>query len=158
MARIKIKICRRCGGEGPFGKNLACKDGLDIYCKKCCIEKIKAYLETEHGKKVQREYQNSEHGKKARRKAGEKYQKSKRGKEARIKVREKYPEKIRARHCISYAIASGKITRPSVCSIDDEDCKGRIEAHHEDYSKPYEVIWLCRFHHRPRHQELRVTE
>lgn len=26
-----------------------------------------------------------------------------------------------------------------------------VDAHHEDYSKPREVIWLCRLHHRQLH-------
>ena len=27
-----------------------------------------------------------------------------------------------------------------------------VEAHHEDYSKPLEIIWLCRNHHREHHK------
>lgn len=29
-----------------------------------------------------------------------------------------------------------------------------IDGHHEDYSKPLEVTWLCRKHHKIRHAEL----
>lgn len=29
----------------------------------------------------------------------------------------------------------------------------RVDAHHEDYSKPLQVRWLCRKHHRQRHHE-----
>ncbi len=31
-----------------------------------------------------------------------------------------------------------------------------VEAHHEDYGKPLEVIWLCRIHHRELHNGLKV--
>ena len=30
----------------------------------------------------------------------------------------------------------------------------RIQAHHENYSKPLEVRWLCSLHHRRRHKEI----
>lgn len=30
--------------------------------------------------------------------------------------------------------------------------KKEVEAHHEDYNKPYEVRWLCREHHRDLHK------
>lgn len=30
----------------------------------------------------------------------------------------------------------------------------KVEAHHDDYDKPLEVMWLCQKHHRARHVEL----
>lgn len=31
-------------------------------------------------------------------------------------------------------------------------CKSsKVQAHHEDYSKPYEIVWLCRKHHEDVH-------
>ncbi len=55
----------------------------------------------------------------------------------------KYPERYIARRKISDAIKSGKLEKKacSVCGCI------KAEAHHEDYSKPMEVIWLCRKHH-----------
>jgi hypothetical protein len=34
-------------------------------------------------------------------------------------------------------------------------CGGYGQGHHEDYSKPLEVIWLCSLHHKRRHMEMR---
>ncbi len=55
----------------------------------------------------------------------------------------KYPEKNKARYTLHNAIATGKIIRQpcEVCG------KKESQGHHEDYSKPLEVKWLCRRHH-----------
>ena len=57
---------------------------------------------------------------------------------------EEQKAKIRARSAVSNAIRDGKLTRLpcEVCSSTD-----RIEAHHEDHSKPLEIKWLCKKHH-----------
>jgi hypothetical protein len=36
------------------------------------------------------------------------------------------------------------------CSICGE--QKTIHAHHDDYTKPLDVIWLCRKHHQERHK------
>lgn len=52
---------------------------------------------------------------------------------------------------VTHALAVGTLTK-ELCS---ECGKGRAEAHHDDYAKPLDVRWLCRFHHRRRDAELR---
>lgn len=58
-------------------------------------------------------------------------------------------EKVSAYRKVKRAIKNGTLVRRYVC----EDCgsKARIDAHHEDYSKPLDVLWLCRQCHRNRH-------
>ncbi len=48
------------------------------------------------------------------------------------------------------AITEGQLIRPNNCSVCDcSDC--RINAHHNDYTKPLEVRWLCDSCHRLLH-------
>lgn len=47
-----------------------------------------------------------------------------------------------ARHLARYAVNTGKI-RKGICFCGDK----KVEGHHEDYSKPFEVMWLCKKHH-----------
>lgn len=55
--------------------------------------------------------------------------------------------KRRAKCKVYYAIKTGKL-KSKPCQI----CgKQKADAHHEDYSKPLEVIWLCRAHHKRIH-------
>jgi len=58
-----------------------------------------------------------------------------------------------ARGILNKAIHWGKITKQpcEVCG------KKRVQAHHKDYSKPLEVIWLCRKHHRQIHAKAEAT-
>lgn len=61
--------------------------------------------------------------------------------------KERYPEKIKARELVSRAIKSGKLTKQNCVICGDHNS----HAHHEDYSKPLEVIWLCKKHHDEKH-------
>lgn len=56
----------------------------------------------------------------------------------------RYPERVYAREKLAKAVSSGKIKRGKcqVCG------KENAHAHHEDYSKPLDVQWFCRDHHR----------
>lgn len=58
--------------------------------------------------------------------------------------RNKYPMKAEAHRLTRNAINRGELTKQP-CEI----CKSEkdIHAHHDDYSKPLNVRWLCRAHH-----------
>ena len=55
---------------------------------------------------------------------------------------QEYDKKRRAVNKLNHEIHAGRITRPSHCS--QCNARGLIEGHHEDYSKPLDVIWLCK--------------
>ena len=61
------------------------------------------------------------------------------------------PEKTVARNAVNRALKMGRIVR-GPCEIGTE-CFGRIEGHHDDYSKPLEVRWLCKKHHAEAHTQ-----
>lgn len=56
----------------------------------------------------------------------------------------------RAHSKVQKALKSGRLVAEpcAVCSSKD------VQAHHEDYSKPFDVVWLCRPHHIARHMEI----
>lgn len=55
-------------------------------------------------------------------------------------------------HCkVFRAVDAGKLHRPGACSQCGKNCKP--EAHHEDYSRPLDVTWLCRQCHREMHRK-----
>lgn len=59
----------------------------------------------------------------------------------------RHPNKVRAHQAVQKALKSGRLKKRS-CTI----CrKKRAHAHHDDYSKVLDVIWLCHKHHLERH-------
>lgn len=64
------------------------------------------------------------------------------------RYRERHPEARQAQIAVSVARRSGRLI-PGPCA----DCGSadNIHAHHEDYSKPLDVVWLCASCHRVRH-------
>jgi hypothetical protein len=64
----------------------------------------------------------------------------------------KQPGYMKSHNALIRAVKSGMIVRPDHCSR----CliPGEPQAHHDDYSKPLDVMWLCPICHAARHKEL----
>ena len=60
--------------------------------------------------------------------------------------RKKFPERKNAQAKVFRALFSGKLTKQP-CFI----CGEKAEAHHPDYSRPLDVVWLCSSHHKQAH-------
>lgn len=86
-------------------------------------ERIKRYISTERGKEVHRK--------------------------AWAKQRLLHPEKVNARTSVMVALRTGKLFKKPC-----EECGvQKTEAHHTDYSKPLDVIWLCKTCHEAKHHD-----
>ena len=127
------KVCRKCNQEKPidsFYQHKQMMDGHLNICKECTKERVKDYAHTEHGRKVAREWFKTEKGKAKLTRH-------------RIKNRKLFPEKYRARQTAQNALRNGTLKRKP-CEICGNT---QSEKHHEDYAKPLEIKWLCRYHH-----------
>ena len=57
-----------------------------------------------------------------------------------------HPDRSRAQQKLRRAVKSG-IVKKYPCLI----CGEKSEAHHPDYSRPLDVVWLCSAHHKQAH-------
>lgn len=71
----------------------------------------------------------------------------KRNREKLRKAYAKNPMKMRARIAVHLALSDGRLKR-GVCACGET----RVQAHHHDYSKPLEVVWLCSVCHGKEHR------
>lgn len=139
---LKQKKCMKCGELKPlsaFYEHPQMKDGHLNKCKECTKKDV-----SNNYRKNKKHYQEYEHSDKriaSRRSRSGRYLKN---------HREKNPEKNRARRILTYHVRKGNLTQPSVCSICGKESK-YIQGHHEDYSKPLDVIWVCPQCHRNIH-------
>lgn len=67
--------------------------------------------------------------------------------EAVERSRRRHPERESARRAVHSAVRRGDLVKaPCHCG------EIKVEGHHPNYSKPLEVIWLCRQHHAELHR------
>ena len=59
---------------------------------------------------------------------------------------QKYPSRIKANNAVSNAVRDGRLKKQP-CWI----CGEKAIAHHPDYSRPLDVVWLCQPHHKQAH-------
>jgi len=134
------KKCFKCGVTKPlteFYKHSQMKDGRVNKCKPC----NKSDVRKNRAEKV--EYYR-EHDRK-------RYQEDP-SVRARItavskKWREDNPDRYKAQTAVNNAVRDGRLTK-GVCEV----CgRSDVHGHHDDYSKPLVVRWLCPVHHRKHH-------
>ena len=131
--KLKCSKCKEMLDVSMFHKNSRAKSGYQSQCKKCRTPSRPPI-------EVRREY-----NKRWRERNREKFNRLTREWKARNK------EKVRAHRKVNKALLYGRLEKKP-CEICGEL---KVEAHHEDYSKPLEVVWLCRKHHVERHQEMK---
>ena len=67
-----------------------------------------------------------------------------------------HPKRKLAQAKLSYAVNTGRIIPWATCSI--PGCDHKPEAHHPDYSRPLDVVWLCSAHHKQAHALARTED
>lgn len=60
--------------------------------------------------------------------------------------RQEYPNRRRAQGMVQHALRSGKLQKQP-CWV----CGENAVAHHPDYDRPLDVVWLCQPHHKQAH-------
>ena len=61
--------------------------------------------------------------------------------------RRRYPERYKANGAVAAALKSVRLVKQPCACCGAAD----VEAHHPDYSRPLDVIWLCPLHHKEIH-------
>lgn len=133
LPRLLPKMCNTCTNvksEDNFHKRKASIDGLSSRCKSCQRAYDKARSKDTDREEARRAYAQTDDGRLA-------------GNRAKAEYRKRNPLKSRA-HCLVYrAIKGGKLTM-----LPCEVCQDKeTQAHHDDYSKPLNIRWLCSLHH-----------
>lgn len=132
-----MKRCSNCGAEKPldqFQVRKASKDGRTASCKECLKERDRARNSAEHRVAARKQYAQGK------------------GKQVcnacKIRYIEKNPKKRSVHIKTGNAIRDGKLLKQpcEVCGSED------VQAHHCDYDKPFEVMWLCPIHHEEWHR------
>ena len=142
-----MKTCFKCSAPKPIS---------DFYvnlnkCKECTkadakahrlanLEKVRAY-DRARGSRQTKEYSR-------------KYYAANKEKSVAWGREERMTEAGKARELVSRAVRKGALS-PAPCLV----CGASpAHAHHEDYSRPLDVVWLCPVHHGARHRELNELE
>jgi len=119
------------------------KSGYLSYCKSCRNIELREFRKIRNNNEYQREYRRK-NLEKVRKYQREYYETNREKIISQIReYQQRNPEKKSALNLVYKAIKRGILIRPDNCSNPKCDNTENIEGHHEDYSKPLEVIWLC---------------
>jgi len=134
-----MKHCNSCEtekDESEFGKRKASYDGLSAKCRMCQKVYDKARNNQEHRVEARAIYAQTDEGRLSSNKAKAEY-------------RKRNPNKSKSHAKVAREIRKGNLFKKPC-----EKCEGlEVHAHHDDYSAPLNIRWLCAKHHSQWHKE-----
>lgn len=155
------KVCKRCGKTldiSRFYQHPQMKDGHLNICVDCVKERVRKHriqnidairaYDRIRGRKPENVQKRKEYANRKKQEDPEAYRRYQL--ERQHRYRQKYREKNIAHLRVARALQSGVLVRPSTCSKCGVCCKP--QAHHNDYSKPLDVVWLCGDCHAKEHR------
>jgi hypothetical protein len=151
-----VKTCFKCKREldtNEFYRHPKMADGLLGKCKDCTKSDVRENREGKIEKyrdyDAMRYYRDHEKRKEVAGRWGKSNPELARKHKAAY--RDRNPGKTEARTALGNAVRDGK-----VCRLPCEKCGSthRVHGHHEDYSRPLDVVWLCASCHGRRHGEI----
>lgn len=124
--------CKQNKDESEFYKSKQTTSGLKSQCKPCHIEGSIRTRNEDLKRDCNRSYMR-----KARADNPEKFRK----RERIFSSKRPHSKKSEARYQLNLAVKRGDIEKPVICEI----CSMNkfIHGHHDNYSKPLDVRWLC---------------
>lgn len=148
-----VKTCFKCGEEKPltaFYVHNRMADGHLNKCKDCTLKDVKEHR-VKNLARIQA-YDRERGSRQTNERARELYAQDP---ERHLAYKKKYirnnPHKRSAVNKVNNAVRDGRLTKQpcEVCGSTE-----RIHGHHDDYSKPLDVQWLCRKHHSEVHKRI----
>lgn len=139
---IRSKECFKCKTVKPlndFYKHSQMADGHLNKCKECTKNDVSKYR-----------HQNIEKIRAYDRERGKIPERIKATTEISRAWRQEDSRRSRAHSAVARAIRNGELLRQP-CSLCNEP---KSVAHHEDYDKPLEIVWLCQPCHKQHHKKL----
>jgi hypothetical protein len=136
------KRCRTCKTELPllaFARHNGSQDGYRQHCRECLRTGRRQPTRETEEQRTQRK----------RRQSRKKWQRS--HLEALARHQARFPKAAAATRAVQAGIKAGRITPAKECQAIDCTVSGRLEAHHNDYTRPLEVLFVCPAHHRRGH-------
>lgn len=133
-----MKRCFKCLCEKPldeFYRHAQMGDGHLNKCKDCTKKDVKEHRQREWERV--RAYD--------RMRASQPHRVAK-AKEIQAAWKAAHPERRSAQNKVWAALRSGKLQKQPCW-----ECGSAAEAHHPDYSRPLDVVWLCSTHHKQAH-------
>lgn len=153
-----MKKCFKCNIEKPyieFYKHKQMADGYLNKCKQCTKKDVHNHRDANIDKV--RAYDRNRPNKAERAKQSGEYQKTGKGYKVHLesnqRYRSKFPERYKARTAVGNAVRDKRLIKPSYCEMCKKECKPH--GHHNDYSKPLSVWWLCASCHSNFHTYMR---